>query len=89
LDIRTFVVEKLHDDGTWVPKHVCVGIWNKFCFLYGIVYFNYCVFWFWKIRQYKKCGVWTTQKEVWFSLKRFEACCSLLIYLYGVLYFTK
>jgi len=32
LDLRTFVAEKLPDDGTLMPKHVGVGTWYEvFC----------------------------------------------------------
>jgi len=30
LDLRTFVAEKLPDDGTLMPKHVGVGIYKKY-----------------------------------------------------------
>jgi hypothetical protein len=33
LDLRTFVAEKLPDNGTLVPKHVGVVTWYEVCFV--------------------------------------------------------
>jgi len=37
---RTFVVDKLPDDGTLVPKHVCVGTRYEVC-LCSVFYVNW------------------------------------------------
>jgi hypothetical protein len=39
LDLWTFVVEKLPDDGTLVPKHVGVGTWYEVRFVMCFILF--------------------------------------------------
>jgi len=51
LDLRTFVVDKLPDDGNLMPKHVAVGSsWYEACFVmfYFILISVFC--WVLKIR---------------------------------------
>jgi len=42
-DLRSFVVDKLLEDDTLVPKHVAVGTRYEVYFLSVLLYFNLCV----------------------------------------------